>query len=494
MDGILCGLAIFAIFAILLVLMEIYFSYAKIAPKNKIAGNIWCTYSQLRKFVLQNKKGDYARVALVFASLLAICLITCLALSYLVPYILLLALLVFIFFPSKTSGNTTAPQSPWLAPPIDITRYTMSLVLRKLAAYSASHMRAPTTEYDLQIQPCTFREVPVFQICYDKDDSPEDVQENHIMLTRINSHIRQCLQSEQIPGIAYPIDGDLFACVSVRNMGIYWELYIIYTPEGFATFFPQKIAPPTRISDRTSTAIKAEKKRGIPICLDGELLKEGIKSPVFWNYERDAHMLIIGNTGSGKTKAAEVVLVEVSKLSESKVWLCDWKADDFYWLKGCARYYQFMDCIKGLNDFYSMFQARQQGIDDERTFRLLVFDEWVAFLNTLDKQEAESAKKQLATLSMLGRSFNVHIILVQQYALAEYFGKSRDNFSVVAALGNLSKESCSMFGFNRDEMEKITNPGEGYMLTTGVDQKGIAFPFIQNNKITNQMIAEAVTR
>lgn len=496
MNEFLCGLAMFAIIAILLAAMEVYFSSAKAAPKSKIAGDLWYAYSRLRTFAFKkDKKVDLTRIALTLGILLISCIILSLAVSFLAPYILLLAFLALIFFPSKTSENETAPQSPWLAPPIEIIRGAMFLALRKLAAYSASHMHPPIEECDLQIQSCVLKGAPAFQICYAKDDSPEDTQENHIMLSRINTYIRQLIQSDQIAGIAYPIQEELFTCVSVRNRGIYWEFFIIYTPEGFLTFFPHNTTPPTVALEEPSPTIRSGKKIGLPICWDWELLKEGIKSPILWNYQRNPSLLLIGNTGSGKTNAAKVILFQMSKIREAQITVCDYKAEDGAFLNGAARYYSFKDCVNGLNNYYADFETRQSGTDTSRTFKILVFDEWASFINMLDKKEAETTKMKLSTLLMLGRSFNFHVIIIQQRADSSFFAiGARDQFSVICALGNISKESAFMFGFDRERMEPIPNPGNGYMLTNGVEQKGISFPYMKDNTIINQTIFEAVTR
>lgn len=208
----------------------------------------------------------------------------------------------------------------------------------------------------------------------------------------------------------------------------------------------------------------------VPLFWDAQLLELNCRYPTFWNVNFSPHMLLTGPTGTGKTTAEKLVIGRVAThIPGAQVTVCDFKADDFRFLCGCQHYYAFTDCLRGLDDFYNAFLARQQGNNSDRSFRLLVFDEWASFLNFLDKKEAETAKKQLATMLMLGRSFNCHVLIAQQRADAEYFGKARDNFSVVVALGNLSKEAAAMFGFPRDEMEPVSGVGAGYMLTNGTD-------------------------
>jgi len=221
----------------------------------------------------------------------------------------------------------------------------------------------------------------------------------------------------------------------------------------------------------------------LPLFYERALLEEAnLAEYVCWDYNRCPHTLIFGATGSGKTYAVKLLLGRIALyLHNAQVSICDFKADDFRFLQGCVHYYQFADCKKGLDEFYSMFRMRQQGVDTSRDFRLLMFDEWASFLNTLDKKEAEAAKMVLATLLMLGRSFNIHVLISQQRADASYFtAGARDQFSLICALGNLTKESAAMFGFDIGQMRPVNKQGAGYMLTNGTNLQAIQVPKVRD--------------
>lgn len=226
---------------------------------------------------------------------------------------------------------------------------------------------------------------------------------------------------------------------------------------------------------------------------DDTLMDKLVKCYIVWFYLLFPHMLVFGSTGSGKTYFVKLLLGRIGLyISGAIVILCDFKADDFKFAANRQNYYSFKDCTEGLDRFYNIFQARQQGIDKSRTFVLLVFDEWASYLNMLDKKEAEAAKAKLATLLMLGRSFNVHVLISQQRADAEYFAKSRDNFSVVIALGNISKESKQMFFSEyKDEMLPCKR-GEGYMLTNGTELKRLLVPTTDNPTKVDHFIKKAL--
>ncbi len=223
------------------------------------------------------------------------------------------------------------------------------------------------------------------------------------------------------------------------------------------------------------------------------MLRAGIRYPVVWDYEHFPHLLLVGSTGSGKSYAVKLIIGRISKLlpSAAAVTVCDFKADDFTFLRGCSRYYEFAACKQGLEDFYDAFLARQQGNNLDRSFSMLILDEWASFLQQ-EKNKAEEAKRKLSTLLMLGRSFNCHILVSQQRADAQYFSTARDNFNTIIALGNISKESAAMFGFDRGSMQPVHQIGGGYMLTNGTDLQEIQVPSIRDPAKLNRAIQTLV--
>lgn len=233
----------------------------------------------------------------------------------------------------------------------------------------------------------------------------------------------------------------------------------------------------------------------IDLVLDRDLLQDGIYHYHKWDYKRIPHMLIFGSSGSGKTHLVKLILARIGlHIPDASVTLCDFKADDFSFLKGMSSYYEFTNCTEGLDRFYQAFTMRQTGEDRSRSFRLLLFDEWASYLNTLDKKDAESARTKLSSLLMLGRSFNFHVLISQQRADAEYFSKARDNFGVVIALGNISKESAAMFSFDRDKMESVSEIGSGYMLVNGSKLRAIKVPAVRDVAKLERYIRKTVSQ
>ena len=233
----------------------------------------------------------------------------------------------------------------------------------------------------------------------------------------------------------------------------------------------------------------------IPILLNEALLRLQVNKWEVWEPIKAPHTIIVGSTGSGKTYFSKLFLGKIAlHIKSMTLFVCDFKGDDdFLFLNGCSNYFRFMECVNGLEQFYNRFLDRQKNPSSERTMLVLFFDEWASYLNFLDKKNAEEEKKKLSNLLMLGRSFNVHVVISQQRADAQYFSTARDNFNLVIGLGNLSPESKDMlFHDYKDNMENTCRQGTGYMLTNGMALTRIAVPTITNMEKLHRTLRSVV--
>lgn len=234
----------------------------------------------------------------------------------------------------------------------------------------------------------------------------------------------------------------------------------------------------------------------IKLVPDEVYLSSGILKYIEWNYKKFPHMVIFGSTGSGKTYLLKIVLGRIAlHIPDAELVICDFKSDDdFSFLQCTSNFYRFEECMKGLDRAMAVLYERQHSLASDRHFFCLVFDEWASFLNNLDKKEVEVAKKKLANILMLGRSFNIHVIVSQQRLDAMYFGQSRDNFSVVFGLGTLSKESVEMmFSEYKDVIQRSKGQGHGSMIM-GKQFHDIVVPRITNINKLHNTIKVAVNR
>lgn len=237
-------------------------------------------------------------------------------------------------------------------------------------------------------------------------------------------------------------------------------------------------------------------KNTVKLVPDAELYASGIVKYIEWDYQKYPHMVICGSTGSGKTYLLKLILARIGKyIPDSELLVCDYKSDeDFSFLNGSANFYRFAECMDGLERAITILRNRQQGLSHDRHFVCLVFDEWASFINNLDKKTADHAKQQLAVLLMLGRSFNIHVILSQQRLDASYFSAARDNFSLVFGMGTLSKESVEMmFSEYKDVIDPCKPQGQGSLII-GNQFKSVIVPTIRDSSKLESAVRLAAYR
>lgn len=233
----------------------------------------------------------------------------------------------------------------------------------------------------------------------------------------------------------------------------------------------------------------------INIGLDNSALQFGTSLPIGWDCTRYPHMVIFGATGSGKTYLLKLILGRISlHIPDSHMTICDFKGgDDFSFLDGCISFYRFTAVQDGLYGFHDLLKRRQTG-EDKTRHCFLIIDEYASFLNSLDKKQAEASKQALASVLMLGRSFNQHIIISQQRLDAVYFSNARDNFSAIIGMGKLSRESADMmFSDYKDMLDRNKPRGEGSCLL-GNEFYDIVVPRIRDMPRLESIIRQSVLR
>lgn len=232
------------------------------------------------------------------------------------------------------------------------------------------------------------------------------------------------------------------------------------------------------------------------ILLQEDYLQQKLRITIDWNTELAPMACCFGATGSGKTYLVKLMTGKLVKYGKAKLTICDGKGGgDFDFLKGCERY-AAIEVTNVFNNFYQSFLARQKGEDESRDIMCLLFDEWSAYLDSLDsKKEVEAQRKKLGQLLRLGRSFHVHVIVGQQRMDSTYFQGFRENFNIAIGLSNLSKESRDMFFSEyKEQMEPDRARGTGYMTVNGASFTPVAVPKVNDLDKLHRAILAGVTR
>ena len=223
------------------------------------------------------------------------------------------------------------------------------------------------------------------------------------------------------------------------------------------------------------------------------LLAHGIQQYVRWDFKMFPNLLMLGNTGSGKSYALRLLLARiVQQIPDSRLWVCCYKNELI--TQPAPRFWGYADVIHGFNDFWAVFEDRLNGNPD-RTFCLLLIDEYVSWLSSMEKKDAEEIKKRMAQLLFMVRSLNMHVVLGAQRGMAENFSYgSRDCLNIIF-LGSPSKESIRSFVTGEEaEIIKPCTRGSGYILFDGRPPKGITVPTVKDMARVQKIILEGVSR
>lgn len=207
-------------------------------------------------------------------------------------------------------------------------------------------------------------------------------------------------------------------------------------------------------------------------------------------FSSHGHALITGPSGSGKSLALLWLQGKLLQACpDTRLTFCDFKnSEEFRFLNPYERFYAGDYCLQGFRDFYGEFtQARQAGGSKVR--HLLICDEYQAMVNYFQAKDKREKSKDAAEIMsivaevlMLGRGLNCFVWIVTQRCAAELFHQgTRDNFQVILAIGNQSKEQRNIL-FSGEELpqNRIYRPGEGLLLSDGYPIMEVKFPLISD--------------
>ncbi len=208
------------------------------------------------------------------------------------------------------------------------------------------------------------------------------------------------------------------------------------------------------------------------------------------------NILCIGATGSGKSYALLTILGLFAK-TNAKIYICDYK-NGFSKFENTQNFYGYEDIADGIQAVYKEFSERLKENNQERNNNkvVLLIDEYGAFISAIDKKNAEQYKTMVANMLFMGRSLGIIVLIGIQRADSEYFkAGARDQFKMVLALGNLSKEQKSMLFYDyRDKLNHNNGVGEGYLLIDGKGVERVKVATIKNFDTLNANITEAMNR
>lgn len=236
----------------------------------------------------------------------------------------------------------------------------------------------------------------------------------------------------------------------------------------------------------------------IPLSKENEIFLSG---DIMWNWKKCPHLLLTGNTGSGKTQLAQYIISCLVKQGVRVIY-CDPKNDDdmrlFMREHPTVEYFaKENDIAKVMREAEQEVRTREQDLQSigiqEAEFPplFLFFDEMIAFAKIAEKKTYEETVKRLSAIVVTGRSKRVYAGMILQRPDTNFIeGAIRDNLGCRICMGQMSDTAYKMaFGSDFSDIKNNRREiGSGLIYRQGVDTKPREFlaPFIEKGALSRE--------
>lgn len=249
--------------------------------------------------------------------------------------------------------------------------------------------------------------------------------------------------------------------------------------------------------------LKPQKQVKIQSCEDIPTVGVGeneiaFSSDIVWNWKKCPHLLLSGNTGSGKSQLTAYIISCLLKQGVRVIY-CDPKNDDdmrAYMQSHSSVVYvtKEREIAKIIREIEEEIRLREKDLKDigiqEADFNpvFLFFDEMIAFAKIAEKKTYEETVKRFGTIVVTGRSKRVYAGLILQRPDTTFIeGAIRDNLGCRIAMGQMSDTAYKMcFGSDFSDVKNSRRElGSGLIYRQGVDTKPREFfaPFIEKGAL-----------
>lgn len=248
---------------------------------------------------------------------------------------------------------------------------------------------------------------------------------------------------------------------------------------------------------RKQKQIKIKSCKDIPKAGKNEI---AFSCDMVWNWEKCPHLLLTGNTGSGKTQLAQYIIFCLVKQG-IRVIYCDPK-NDFemrYFAENCGAVYvaEEREIAKAVRETEEEMRKRGKelnsiGIQEADFLPLyIIFDEMIAFSKIAEKRTYEETAKRIASIVVMGRSKRVYAGLILQRPDTSFIeGAIRDNLGCRICMGQMSDTAYKMaFGSDFSDVKNLRREiGSGLVYRQGVDTKPREFlaPYIEKGALNRR--------
>ncbi len=188
------------------------------------------------------------------------------------------------------------------------------------------------------------------------------------------------------------------------------------------------------------------------------------------------HFLISGASGSGKSYLANQIVVQAI-IKKWQVVICDLKRSYGLYRAYTEYGYEIDDILEKLQSVESEMNLRMQKLQPELDKNpralavdigykpmLVVIEEYISLISSLDKKQKEEVERCVKNISVLARQSNIHLMIVMQSAGTENINSTTRSNLTKVLLGNAqSNIMTATFGTGVDIPNTNTkmNKGEG---------------------------------
>lgn len=207
-----------------------------------------------------------------------------------------------------------------------------------------------------------------------------------------------------------------------------------------------------------------------------------------WDYIRNPHLLLGGNSGTGKSYLLFSIIHKMLKEAPPYlIYICDGKFDELEQIT--TDYFKLPMVASSIEDIKLYIESVEELMeerysnktkDNEAVF--LIIDEFAALSLVIEKKEWQTLNMKIKNIILKGRAANIHVLIAMQRASSDSIDLAiRDNTAIKIGLGNLSVENFRMiFGENRSANDILKRErGQGYILINGQSLSMFDSPFIK---------------
>lgn len=164
-----------------------------------------------------------------------------------------------------------------------------------------------------------------------------------------------------------------------------------------------------------------------------------------------SHLLILGQTGSGKSVVAQAILADIANKttnlpSDKRPMLvaCDPKSEDWLFAESSPNCFFGDDSYKAIELAYNEMLARKVDRSRPRPSLILFCEELTSLVESLSSKQKKETQHQLKLILLQGRSIGIRLCCVSQDLMAEVLGNSslRNQFGAVLGLGSMASRSA----------------------------------------------------